>query len=158
MLLMCTGFIGLLGHDMSSQIPSFWVVILTDGEDTSSKQSLEQACAIINRVDRELGQLNLCRVMLIGVDLSGTALSNMQRLAASGGRSAVFENLRDANSIRTKFREISLQISSLSLVNPQADARIHAQQNAERLAQENAARLQQALQQEVTLSRSVFDF
>ena len=98
------------GADISDAVPNFWVVILTDGADTSSKTSLKDACELLAKIDAELGRLNLVKILLIGVELQGDALRNMQQLAKAGGSSTVYENLRDTQSIKSKFHDISLQI------------------------------------------------
>ncbi len=48
--------------------------------------------------------------MFIGVELQGNALEKSQTLAAAGDRCAVFENLRDVQSIKAKLSKISLLI------------------------------------------------
>ncbi len=83
---------------------------MTDGADTTSKTPLTEACQLLARIDEELGPLNLVKILLIGVELQGDALRNMEQLARAGGSSAVYENLRDTESIRSKFTEISLRI------------------------------------------------
>jgi hypothetical protein len=108
--LQLAGVLERAGADFSDAIPNFWVVILTDGADTSSKTSLKDACDLLAKIDAELGSLNLVKILLIGVELEGEALRNMEQLARAGGSSTVYENLRDTQSIRSKFHEISLQI------------------------------------------------
>jgi hypothetical protein len=71
---------------------------------------LKDACEFLTRLDTELGSLNLVKILLIGVQLEGDALRNMQQLAKAGGSSTVYENLRDTQSIKSKFHDISLQI------------------------------------------------
>jgi hypothetical protein len=108
--LFATGALERVGADISAAIPNFWLVVLTDGADTSSKTSLKDACELLAKIDAELGRLNLIKILLIGVELQGNALRNMEQLARAGGSSAAYENLRDAQSIRSKFHDISLQI------------------------------------------------
>ena len=68
-----------------------YVVVMTDGEDTSSRTSITDVQAVLQRINR----LRNFKVVFAGVDLPPGGVSAIARLVAVGDSDISFLNLRD---------------------------------------------------------------
>lgn len=83
-----------------------YVIVLTDGEDTSSKESLASTRAALAAVNR----LNNFKVLLAGVSLGAAAASSMRSLGAVGDSDIEFRDLRSDADIAGLFEHVSVQL------------------------------------------------
>ena len=82
------------------------VVILTDGEDTSSKTSLEQTRTLLGKIN----SLRNYKVTLVGVGLGAKEARSLAYLGSIGDRDIEFRNLSKDSDIQDLFEHFSLQL------------------------------------------------
>ena len=87
---------------------NFVHVVLTDGEDTSSKESVSQTCELMRRISQVI-PVQALKTWFIGIDLASGGASEIKTLVQSGGENAEFANVSDAN-IEQIFNQLTLKI------------------------------------------------
>ena len=84
-------------------------IILTDGEDTSSDQSLGQFLAIQHLLDRADFH-KVCKMVFVGVGLNKQAEKELKLYSALGGKHTQLKTCVDTMDIGTIFDHISLNL------------------------------------------------
>jgi Cys-rich protein (TIGR01571 family) len=98
-----------------------YVIVLTDGEDTSSKISLEetrQLFAVVNRVQN-------FKVILAGINLNYNARRALESLGAVGDKDIEFRDLNSNADIENLFEHFTLQLKlqrTVAVVDPRTGA------------------------------------
>jgi len=96
-----------------------YVVVLTDGEDTSSKITLQQTRELFSMVNR----LANFKVILAGINLNSTAYNALQSLGAVGDKDIEFRNLASNADLENLFEHITLQLKverTVLVVDPES--------------------------------------
>lgn len=101
-------------HDFGT----FWLVVLTDGEDTCSNGNLNQACVALKELQDSIGDII---VTLIGVKLGSAARRSMLQLAVAAGAKAHFVDAQDLSDVTKAFDKIAIQVSSSSMASVSKD-------------------------------------
>ncbi len=70
-------------------------IVLTDGEDNSSKVDSTELIALMYKLNKDLG--SMCKTFVIGVDLEKSAVADIAMLMAFGGDAFSFENVNDVD-------------------------------------------------------------
>jgi len=80
----------------TAQVWNFVHIVLTDGEDTSSKSTLNDSINIMRRISQEI-QVNVLKTYIIGVNVNANdvALNELKALANAGGENSEFHNVSD---------------------------------------------------------------
>ena len=89
-------------------------IVITDGEDTSSKITLNELSGLFLRMGLELG--DLCKTFFVGISLGNQELRQLQQLAILGGDSCELIN-EDANKIDEIFDRIAVSLGIYSQYN-----------------------------------------
>lgn len=93
----------------SEDLGTFWLIILTDGEDTRSSSSLPEVIDALQHLSRILPDLMKCA--LIGVNLGEGPRRIMDQIASAGGSNTTFVDARNLEQLTQAFTEIRLQMS-----------------------------------------------
>mmetsp|Transcript_699 Transcript_699/g.1481 ORF Transcript_699/g.1481 Transcript_699/m.1481 type:complete len:686 (-) Transcript_699:338-2395(-) len=99
----------LRGHLTDEDMGTFWLIILTDGDDNASESTQADAEKILRLINAELGK-EAMKVVFIGVSLDSGTKSKLQSLARAGGEMATFTDARSVGDITSAFEEIVLQM------------------------------------------------
>jgi hypothetical protein len=101
------GVIAKLG---GAKVWNFVHVVLTDGEDTSSRTTLDDACKVMFLIGQTL-PIQMLKTFFIGVDLqyNSQAAKELATLAACGGENAEFMKVSDID-ISNIFEKIKLSL------------------------------------------------
>lgn len=83
-------------------------VILTDGDDGSSKTTLMEAAQVMYAIGQLLN-VNMLKVIFIGVGVSQKAEQEMQFLAKAGGENAEYFRVGDSD-IASAFQRITVKL------------------------------------------------
>jgi hypothetical protein len=83
-------------------------VILTDGDDAGSKTSLMDAAQVMYAIGQLLN-VNMLKVIFIGVGVSQKAEQEMQFLAKAGGENAEYYRV-DNSDISSAFQRITIKL------------------------------------------------
>jgi len=83
-----------------------YVIVLTDGEDTSSQVSLEETRQMFGVVNK----LSNFKVILAGINLNATAHRALERLGSVGDRDIEFRTLNSNADIQGLFEHFTLQL------------------------------------------------
>jgi von Willebrand factor type A domain len=119
-LLLCAGLVlqvvaQSIEHGGGEDMGTFWLVILTDGEDTHSSSSYND----VTNVFRQLSGLpaGVLNIALIGVSLADGPRTQLQTLAQLGGSTTKFVDARNLAQVTNAFDEIavSLQLQRVSV-------------------------------------------
>ena len=98
------------GNESSEDLGTFWLVVLTDGEDTRSSCSLSEVIGALQHLSQRLPS-TMMKCALIGVNLGDGPRSIMRRIAAAGGSNTTFVDARNLEQVTKAFTEIRLQMS-----------------------------------------------
>jgi Cys-rich protein (TIGR01571 family) len=94
-----------------------YVIVLTDGEDTSSKVSLDETRMLFAVVNR----LQNFKVILAGINLNSNARRALESLGAVGDRDIEFRDLNSNADIENLFEHFTLQLKlqrTVAVVDP----------------------------------------
>jgi len=121
----------------TSQVWNYVHIVLTDGEDNSSKSSLHESLNVMNLISQKI-HVHALKTYFIGVNVNSNnrALNDLQALANAGGENAEFFNISDVEISqifekikvslgilqRTQFVGVSNQQQSAFAVTQQNDA------------------------------------
>jgi len=97
---------------------NFVHVVLTDGEDTSSKASLHETCEVMRRISQVIPVRTL-KTWFVGIDLGSSGEREINTLVQSGGENAEFTNVSDKN-IEQIFNQLTLNIGLVQRTQAQA--------------------------------------
>ena len=104
---------------------AFWLVVLTDGEDTSSSKTVEDAERALKGL-KDLGE-DVMKVIFIGLSLSTNQVTTLKRLASAAGDSGKYVNAPDVEAMKEALQSVTLHISLQSatlLISKHAKANV----------------------------------
>ena len=90
----------------------FVQILLTDGEDTSSKTSLQDCAGCLYLLSQAIPE-QFCRTILIGVELEGEAKETLQALQTVGNKTTELYNINSMN-IEEIFDNIQVSLGILT--------------------------------------------
>jgi len=84
-----------------------YVVVLTDGEDTCSRLSLDETRSLLTKVNA----LNNFKVILAGINLERKASQALKHLGSAGDRDIEFRELKSNDDIKDLFEHVTVQLA-----------------------------------------------
>jgi len=105
-----------VGDAISEDLGVFRLVILTDGEDTTSKASKQDALRVVQQIAASFGP-EVMKITFIGVQVNSTTRAVLEELTRAAGPMATFHDARDMNQVTQAFQEFTLELQTARIIS-----------------------------------------